>query len=210
MRLLVLGVLSLVVMGCARQELVHVIEWQQPDFAIRKHYAISDVVSLKPAYQTVVCLGCDRENAFSDSDRVFWISLRADAETDPVKQSTPVTQQKVIKKTLDSKLFSFDSYQIIGDLSPLQHILDIALKNPQQPIRIVGHTDSIGTTPYNLSLSARRAKSVGKWLTNKGVNPERITIEGRGEGEPIASNKTKKGRVLNRRTEMLMTIVVSE
>ena len=107
-------------------------------------------------------------------------------------------------------MFSFDSYQIIGDLSPLQHILDIALKNPQQPIRIVGHTDSIGTTPYNLSLSARRAKSVGRWLTDKGVSPERITIEGRGEGEPSASNKTKKGRVLNRRTEMFMTIVVSE
>jgi outer membrane protein OmpA-like peptidoglycan-associated protein len=206
----VFGVLSLAVMGCARQEFVHVIEWQQPDFAIRKHYAISDVVSLKPAYQTVVCLGCDREDAFSDSDRVFWISLRTDVETDSIEQSTTVTQQKVIKKTLDSKLFSFDSYQIIGDLRPLQHILDIALKNPQQPIRIVGHTDSIGTMPYNLSLSARRAKIVGKWLTNKGVNPERITIEGRGEGEPIASNKTKKGRALNRRTEMFMTIVVSE
>lgn len=210
MRLLVLGVLFFIVVGCARQELVHVVEWQQPDFAIRKHYVISDVVTLKPAYQTVVCLGCDRENAFSDSDRVFWIALRSDAETDLIEQSTPVAQQKIIKKTLGSKLFRFDSYQIIGDLSPLQHILDIALKNPQQPIRIVGHTDSIGTTPYNLSLSARRAKSVGVWLTNKGVSPERITIEGRGEGEPVAPNTTKKGRVLNRRTEMFMTIVVSE
>jgi hypothetical protein len=93
----VFGVLSLAVMGCARQEFVHVTEWQQPDFAIRKHYAISDVVSLKPAYQTVVCLGCDRENAFSDSDRVFWISLRADVETDSIEQSTTVTLLNVVR-----------------------------------------------------------------------------------------------------------------
>ena len=99
MRLLVLGVLFFIVVGCARQELVHVVEWQQPDFAIRKHYVISDVVTLKPAYQTVVCLGCDRENAFSDSDRVFWIALRSDVETDLIEQSTPVAQQKIIKKT---------------------------------------------------------------------------------------------------------------
>jgi OOP family OmpA-OmpF porin len=66
----------------------------------------------------------------------------------------------------------------------------------------VGHTDSIGTDAYNQKLSVRRAESVKAYLIHKGVEANRIYTEGKGEKQPIASNKTKEGRAKNRRVEI--------
>jgi OOP family OmpA-OmpF porin len=71
---------------------------------------------------------------------------------------------------------------------------------------ISGHTDNVGSDKYNLGLSQRRAASVKKYLVEKfGIAPERLTTEGYGETRPIATNKTKEGRQLNRRIETKFT-----
>jgi OmpA-OmpF porin, OOP family len=66
----------------------------------------------------------------------------------------------------------------------------------------IGHTDSIGSDAYNQKLSVRRAESVKAYLVSKGVEPNRIYTEGKGEKQPVASNKTKEGRQKNRRVEI--------
>ena len=66
----------------------------------------------------------------------------------------------------------------------------------------IGHTDSIGSDAYNQKLSVRRAESVKSYLVSKGVEPNRIYTEGKGEKQPIASNKSKDGRAKNRRVEL--------
>ena len=66
----------------------------------------------------------------------------------------------------------------------------------------IGHTDSIGSDAYNQRLSVRRAESVKAYLVSKGVEPNRIYTEGKGEKQPVASNKTKEGRAKNRRVEI--------
>lgn len=71
-------------------------------------------------------------------------------------------------------------------------------------IVVSGYTDSIGTDSYNQKLSEDRARSVADFLANKKVNPGRIELIGLGEKNPIASNKTKKGRSLNRRVEITL------
>jgi OOP family OmpA-OmpF porin len=68
----------------------------------------------------------------------------------------------------------------------------------------VGHTDSIGTDEYNQKLSVRRSNAVKDYLVSKGVEKNRIYTEGKGEKEPIASNKTAEGRAKNRRVEIEM------
>jgi len=71
---------------------------------------------------------------------------------------------------------------------------------------ISGHTDYVGSDAHNLKLSQRRAASVKKYLEEKfNIAPERLTTEGYGESKPIASNKTKAGRQLNRRIETNFT-----
>lgn len=71
-------------------------------------------------------------------------------------------------------------------------------------IVVSGHTDSVGSNTYNQKLSEDRARSVADFLVNKKVNPARIELIGLGEKNPIASNKTKKGRSLNRRVEITL------
>lgn len=77
-------------------------------------------------------------------------------------------------------------------------------------IDIVGHTDSTGSDKYNQKLSVIRAQEVNKLLTQYGLKSEyKInSVSGKGEKEPMATNKTKTGRTLNRRVELLFSDIV--
>ena len=66
----------------------------------------------------------------------------------------------------------------------------------------VGHTDSVGSDAYNQKLSMRRSESVKAYLVSKGIEKNRVYTEGKGEKQPVASNKTKEGRAKNRRVEI--------
>jgi outer membrane protein OmpA-like peptidoglycan-associated protein len=66
-------------------------------------------------------------------------------------------------------------------------------------VRVEGHTDNVGPDGYNLDLSQRRAASVLRYLTERGVTAERIASEGFGETQPIDTNDTADGRSSNRR-----------
>ena len=66
----------------------------------------------------------------------------------------------------------------------------------------IGHADSIGSDEYNQRLSLRRSDAVKAYMVSKGIEANRVYTEGKGEKQPIASNKTADGRAKNRRTEI--------
>ncbi len=68
-------------------------------------------------------------------------------------------------------------------------------------VEISGHTDNIGSYPYNVGLSRRRAEAVKRHLVRSGLDESRINVAGHGPDKPISDNKTRAGRQLNRRTE---------
>jgi len=72
-------------------------------------------------------------------------------------------------------------------------------------IKIEGHTDSVGSNAMNLKLSQSRAEAVVKYLVKKGVDASRLSAQGFGEEQPVADNKTAKGRSANRRVEFMAT-----
>lgn len=74
--------------------------------------------------------------------------------------------------------------------------------NPGTTVTIVGHTDSTGGAAINQPLSVDRATRTRDYLTMRGVAPERIVVDGRGEREPVASNDSAAGRARNRRVEI--------
>ena len=87
-------------------------------------------------------------------------------------------------------------YPVLDDVAAVLQRYD------QSTIDIIGHADSRGTDEYNLALSRDRASNVARYLVDKGVLPARLYVEGRGEGQPIASNDTAAGQAQNRRVEI--------
>jgi OOP family OmpA-OmpF porin len=99
--------------------------------------------------------------------------------------------------------FGFDS----AEIDPASAVvLDVAAetlqKRPDLSVEVGGHTDATGPEAYNKGLSQRRADSVRRYLTGKGVSAGRLRAVGYGESNPIAPNDTRDGRALNRRVEL--------
>jgi outer membrane protein OmpA-like peptidoglycan-associated protein len=84
----------------------------------------------------------------------------------------------------------------------LNQVLGLLKSKPTLRLEIGGHTDSQSSDTYNLDLSTRRAQSVVKWLTEKGIAGTRLGAEGFGESRPVADNASPAGRALNRRVEI--------
>lgn len=108
------------------------------------------------------------------------------------------------KKTFVLEGVNFESGRT--DITPDSHVslmkvVDIMETFPDTRFEIVGHTDDVGNKLKNKELSKGRAESVKSFLVEKGISEDRITTDGKGQEQPIASNKTAEGRAKNRRIE---------
>lgn len=103
-----------------------------------------------------------------------------------------------------STLFGFDSATLLTAARPrLERVAEVLIA-VDQPVVLEGHTDSVGNANYNRELSERRADSVRKFLVTAGVPATRITVQARGEDDPVAENSSVEGRALNRRVELVL------
>jgi len=100
--------------------------------------------------------------------------------------------------------FKTNSTQIIPTVELKSFGEALSDLEPGIRVEVGGHTDSKGSSQYNLDLSRRRAQAVKRHLVqNYGVNPQALTTRGYGEHSPIDSNATPAGRQLNRRVEFV-------
>ncbi len=123
----------------------------------------------------------------------------------PDKAKGPV-QIKHGKITVPPVYFATGKDRILPRSFPvLRLVADTLNKNKWvKKVRIEGHTDNRGNDNFNMGLSKRRAASVMRFLVDNGVATTRLTSEGYGETRPIASNRRRRGRALNRRVEFLI------
>jgi outer membrane protein OmpA-like peptidoglycan-associated protein len=103
--------------------------------------------------------------------------------------------------------FDFNSF----DISPvythqLRTLSEVVQYNPQAIVKIIGHTDNIGSRAYNQKLSAKRSRAVASYLMNQGVESSRIKTLFFGETQPRYANSTAYGRTLNRRVEFVLEL----
>lgn len=111
--------------------------------------------------------------------------------------------------TIDAAKFDFNKSKLRPSAnSTLDEIVEFSQKYPDAQFYVDGHTDNVGSESYNRKLSMKRAQTVKKYLSNKGVPSERMKVRALGESRPIASNKTAAGRAKNRRVEVRTTIQV--
>jgi chemotaxis protein MotB len=113
--------------------------------------------------------------------------------------------------TLSDKIL-FDSGKAAlkkSSSAELDHIKSVLQsKYAGRQIDVIGHTDSdpIRKSPWkdNMQLSTERANVVVRYLVDHGIPQDNIRAIGRGETQPIASNKTASGKAKNRRVEIVV------
>jgi len=122
------------------------------------------------------------------------------AEPKPEGKPKPVAEKITFAADV---LFDFDKSVIKPEGKSKLDDLASKVKGINLEVVIaVGHADSIGSDEYNQRLSMRRAESVKAYMVSKGLEPNRVYTEGKGEKQPVANNNTADGRAKNRRTEI--------
>ena len=111
-----------------------------------------------------------------------------------------------IKVKIENLFFATNKTYILPQSEQaMADLAEFLLLNPSVTIHITGHTDAVGSDEANQILSEGRANAVRADLIKRGVAPERMTAEGKGEREFVADNDTEEGRQLNRRVEFVIT-----
>lgn len=139
------------------------------------------------------------------------VEKTTDTELDKIKKDLPQDQvertEAGIKFTFSSEILFPTNSSILNQESK-KRITDVAKvigeKDKSRAILIEGHSDKTGEAKYNQWLSEKRAVSVKTYLVSLGISAERITTAGLGDSKPIDDNKTKEGRLKNRRVEVTL------
>lgn len=123
-----------------------------------------------------------------------------------VKKNKNVILKKIeqgITLNLENIYFEYNKADLLPESFPkLDGLFEFLKEKPKIRVEISAHTDWVGNDQYNLTLSQKRAASVVKYLTDKGLIKENLVPKGYGETKPVADNKTAEGRAKNRRVEM--------
>jgi outer membrane protein OmpA-like peptidoglycan-associated protein len=111
-----------------------------------------------------------------------------------------------IKITFDgSVMFAKNSARLSATSQrSLKRVGDVLVKYPHTKLVIEGHTDGSGSAKHNKALSAQRANAVAKYLAQQNVDQKRVSTTAYGEEQPLFSNDTEKGRMQNRRVELII------
>lgn len=107
-----------------------------------------------------------------------------------------------VPMVLKNVLFNTNEAILLPPSYPeMDQLVSYMKTHPTMLIEITGHTDSSGKEPRNQEISEQRAKIVANYLVERGVEKFRVTAKGYGSLKPIATNKTKEGKLQNRRVE---------
>lgn len=138
------------------------------------------------------------------------IGHKMDKQAAEIKQTVPgatVTRagEGIIVNFSSGILFDTDKSDVKADAQTnLQNLATSLQNNPETNILIVGHTDNTGSNAHNMELSIQRAQAVKSVIMADNVSGSRLSIQGKGETEPIADNNTVAGRAQNRRVEIVI------
>ena len=109
--------------------------------------------------------------------------------------------KEVVNEAVKNLEFDFGKSTIRVHSDSSLNKLATLLVNKGFNLKLAGYTDNVGSVAANLKLSKDRASAVKTYLAQQGVDPAKITAEGYGKANPIATNKTDAGRQINRRVE---------
>lgn len=100
--------------------------------------------------------------------------------------------------------FPIGSDRMIYDKAVMDYLEKLALQVQKtgESVILTGHTDNTGTPEKNLELGKDRAAAIQKILIQKGVKAAQVTMDSKGQTQPVTANSTPEGRAENRRVEV--------
>jgi len=108
-----------------------------------------------------------------------------------------------VRLTIDALRFLPDQAVLLPEERPrLDRIATALDRIDDARFLIVGHTADIGSAESQQRLSEQRAQTIAEELVGRGVDPNRLDLQGRGGTQPVATNATEEGRRRNRRVEI--------
>jgi outer membrane protein OmpA-like peptidoglycan-associated protein len=137
------------------------------------------------------------------------ISQTAQEALDRAIAAGKLAEGKFLYETVfsdDKVRFGFDQAELTDTARESLNIFieDLRSRDEDVYIEIQGHTDSIGSEAYNLTLGERRAESVRRHLSRGGIPLHRMSVISYGKSAPIADNDTSEGRATNRRVTLVV------
>ncbi|MBO7611383.1 MAG: autotransporter domain-containing protein, partial [Elusimicrobia bacterium] len=142
----------------------------------------------------------EREKALQEQIQNYKAKIVSEQEAQQMKEKT-ITSLRISGPT-----FKFGTTELSEEgKGKLKEVAQEIKNYPDADVLIEGHTDSIGSDEVNQKLSEQRASSVATSLKKDYKITNNISVIGKGEKEPIASNETEAGRAKNRRVEIILT-----
>lgn len=104
---------------------------------------------------------------------------------------------------LENIRFAFGSDELLpSSYNDLELVVEYLNSNLNVSIRVIGHTDDVGTAKANMKMSEKRARRVYEYFVNNEIRPDRVKYEGKGQTQPLFPNNSAQNRAKNRRVEI--------
>lgn len=173
---------------------IEVVTDQNGQFTFDKKSNDARYIKKKTTYE----LNIEKEGYFTNRDKVSTLGLEDSYDffkeilLEPIPEDEPIAMPEVRYDLGEDELQVNDS---VNSKDSLNFLYDIMVENPKLIIKLRSHTDCRGSDRSNMKLSEARAESCVNYLVNeKGINPERLVAQGRGEEEPLTlTNVTPEG-----------------
>lgn len=114
-------------------------------------------------------------------------------------------ETKASKDDWEEINFEFNSAVLTDGFPSMLRLGELLNQHGDYKVKLTGHTDSVGSDRYNDRLAQKRVEAVKAFLEKYGAKPNQILTEGEGKRRPRVDNRTKEGRFMNRRVEMVLT-----
>jgi outer membrane protein OmpA-like peptidoglycan-associated protein len=128
------------------------------------------------------------------------------AQADLAKLAAVKEEARGLVITLSgSVLFASNKSELLPSAQDrLNQVADALMATKERKLTVEGHTDSRGSSSYNLGLSQRRADVVRSYIISRGYASDLIEAHGIGKDRPVADNASAEGRANNRRVEIIV------
>jgi outer membrane protein OmpA-like peptidoglycan-associated protein len=144
--------------------------------------------------------------AYDDAVNLYFLKSVTDVDAGKVQKITYTgNKTEVLANGQWNINFETGSTTISGSTRDLETIYNLLVQAEETKLKIVGHTDNVGNSSSNVTLSRGRANSVVTYLTGRGISHDRFQlVDGKGDTTPIADNSTSSGKAKNRRVEITL------